>query len=250
MITIKTPQEIAMMREGGRMLAQAMDVVEAAVHPGVTAAELDRLAEKTIRAMGAEPAFKGYEGYPATMCVSVNHEVVHALPTNEKVLQEGDIVGCDLGVRWKGFCTDMARTIPVGRVTPEAQKLIQVTRDSLEHAISIVEPGKHVGDISAAVESFVKPYGYGIVRELVGHGIGVHLHEDPRIPNFGEAGTGALLREGMVIAIEPMINIGSYRVNVLPDGWTFVTVDGSQSAHFEDTIAITTDGHDVLTRSS
>ena len=232
------------------MLAKALDVVEAAVRPGVTAMELDRIAERSIRGMGGEPAFKGYEGYPATLCVSVNDEVVHAIPREDKILREGDIVGCDLGVRWKGFCTDMARTIPVGKISSEAEQLIRVTRASLEHAIAQVAPGQHVGDLSFAVQSFIEPYGYGIVRDLVGHGIGVYLHEDPRIPNFGEAGTGSVLKKGMVIAIEPMINIGSYRVKSSPDGWTFVTADGSLSAHFEHTIAVTDGGYEVLTRSS
>lgn len=223
----------------------AIDAVAEAIAPGVTTDELDRIAEKVIRGAGARPAFLGYRGYPKTLCVSVNDEVVHGIPGKRK-LAAGDIVGIDCGAVVEGYFGDAARSFPVGKVRPEAAKLIQDTREALARGIAAALPGRRISDIGAAVEEFAAPHGYGIVREFVGHGVGTALHEEPQVPNYGPGGRGPVLKEGMVIAIEPMLNLGTSRVSVQRDGWTVKTQDGKWSAHFEDTIAIGADGPVVL----
>ncbi len=253
MIRLKTAKEIETMRRGGRLLATVLDEVVAAVKPGVTALALDGIAEDLILAGGAVPAFKNYvdgsgRRYPNALCASVNHQVVHTPPSSRK-LKEGDIIGLDLGVRYHGLYLDMSRTVPVGRVSDEARRLIAVTEEALERGIAAATPGARIGDIAAAVQSFVEENGFSVVRQLVGHGVGHEIHEDPRVPNFGTAGTGELIEPGLVIAIEPMVNVGEPAVEVAPDGWTFVTSDGSLSAHSEHTVAITAAGPQVLTRA-
>jgi methionyl aminopeptidase len=222
------------------------ELVRAAA-PGVTTAELDRLARARTRALGAEPAFLGYHGYPAALCVSVNDEVVHGIPSEERVLAEGDVVGLDFGVVLDGWYGDSARTVPVGRISAAAARLLEVTEGALARAIAAARPGGRLGDLGAAVQAFAEPRGFTVVRDFVGHGIGRRLHEPPQIPNVGAAGTGPVLRAGMVLAIEPMVNAGGSEVSTLDDGWTAVTEDGSLSAHFEHTVAITENGPEVLT---
>lgn len=246
MIIIKSNNEIDIMGEAGRIVAGAHRVVEKAIAPGVTTAELDRLAEDYILERGATPAFKGYQGYPANICTSVNDQVVHGIP-GPITLKEGDIVSVDIGAFYNGYCGDAARTHPVGRISPEAEKLIRVTRESFYRGLEFAREGYRLTDISHAIQAYVEGYGYSVVRALVGHGIGQDMHEDPQIPNFGPPGRGPRLREGMTLAIEPMINAGAYGVRVLDDGWTVVTRDGSLSAHYENTIAITADQPLILT---
>lgn len=234
------------MREGGRLLAEAVRIVIDAVRPGVTTAALDDIFVSVIGAMKAESSFLGYHGYPKTICTSVNDQVVHAIP-GDRTLQEGDIIGIDCGIRYKGFCTDMARTVPVGAISSDAQQLIDATRESLARAIALVREGACIGDIGATVQEHVEALGYSVVRDLVGHGVGESVHEPPPIPNYGTRGRGERLRAGMVIAIEPMVNIGSPTVVFSDDGWTVRTEDGTLSAHFEDTIAVTQEGFEILT---
>ena len=247
-IEIKTPEQIAVMREAGLVVARTLRVLAAAVRPGITTAELDALAEAEIRAAGATPSFKGYHGYPAALCTSVNDEVVHGIPNAKRVLKEGDILSIDCGVIIDGYYSDAAVTYPIGKVSPQTCKLLEVTQASLEKAIQQCQVGGRLFDISSAVQQLCEAEGFGVVREFVGHGIGRSMHEDPQVPNFGEHGKGPRLKAGMVLAIEPMINAGKPEVRVLPDGWTAITVDGSYSAHFEHTVAITKDGPQVLTR--
>jgi methionyl aminopeptidase len=216
------------------------------VVPGVTTTDIDAVAERLVRDAGAEPAFKGYHGYPATVCASVNEQVVHGIPT-ARPLAEGDILSLDMGARLDGFFGDCAVTVPVGQVAPAAADLLRVTEEALFHGIDAVKPGARVSDIGAAVEQHVQGHGFSVVREFVGHGIGTSLHEEPQIANYGPAGRGPRLAEGMVLAIEPMVNMGKPAVKVLPDKWTAVTRDGSLSAHFEHTVAVTRDGHEILT---
>lgn len=223
--------------------------MEAAVRPGISTKEIDRLGEKLIREHGCEPNFLHYNGYPASICVSVNDEVVHGIPHNAHILQEGDIVSLDAGLIYKGYHSDMARTFGVGEISEEAKKLIQVTRQSFFEGIKMAKPGNHLYDISNAIDSYVTPHGYGIVRDLVGHGIGTKLHEDPQVPNFAQKKRGLLLRAGMTLAIEPMINMGRADVEWLDDDWTVVTEDGSLSAHYENTILITDGEPEILTMS-
>jgi methionyl aminopeptidase len=222
--------------------------LETLVAPGVTTADLDGAAEKLVRAAGAEPAFKGYRGYPATLCASINEEVVHGIPSKKRALGDGDIVSLDMGVKLNGFYGDSAVTVPVGRVSDGVLKLLKVTQEALELAIAQVRVGGRVSDIGHAVQRHVEANGFSVVREFVGHGIGSSLHEDPQIANYGEPGRGPRLAEGMVLAIEPMVNMGRSAVKVLADGWTAVTRDGSLSAHFEHTVAVTRDGPLVLTQ--
>jgi methionyl aminopeptidase len=244
---IKNSQEIAHIRISCRMASEILqEIIEAAV-PGATTTELDRLAEKLTKERGAVPSFKGYLNYPCSSCISINDEVVHGLPS-ERVIQEGDIIGIDFGVNYRGYFSDVARTIAVGSVPAPAKKLIEVTKISLDKGIAQVKPGNHVGDIGHAVQSHVEKNGFSIVRDLVGHGVGTDVHEPPAIPNYGAAGKGETLVAGMVIAIEPMVNAGGAAVLLQDDGWTFTTKDGSLSAHFEDTILVTERGHEVLTR--
>ena len=245
MITIRGFDELKRMDRACAIVHQAIDAVAEAVQPGVPTEELDRIAEETIRAAGARPAFVGYRGYPKTLCVSVNDEVVHGIPGKRK-LAAGDIVGIDCGAVVDGYFGDAARSFPVGRVKPEVGKLLDDTREALARGIEAARPGGRVSDIGAAVEQFAAPRGYGIVREFVGHGVGTALHEEPQVPNYGPGGRGPMLKEGMVIAIEPMLNLGTSRVSVQRDGWTVKTQDGKWSAHFEDTIVIGREGAVVL----
>jgi methionyl aminopeptidase len=247
-IVLKSPREIALMRAGGRILADALRLCQDLVKPGVSTLEIDREVEALIAQRGGRPAFKGYRGFPATICASINQEVVHGIPSATRRLAEGDIIGLDLGVIVDGYYADAAITLPVGDISDEAQRLLAVTRESLEQAILAARPGRRLGDVSAAVQRHVEAAGYGVVRAFVGHGIGRELHEDPQVPNFGEPGRGPVLRPGMVLAIEPMVTMGHWEVRVLEDRWTAVTQDGSLAAHFEHTVAIGEGGPDVLTR--
>lgn len=247
-VTIKSAKEIELMREAGRLLEIVHKELEEAIRPGISTWELDRLGEKTIRSMGCIPNFLNYNGYPASFCISVNDEVVHSIPSKHKILREGDIVSIDAGLIYKGMHSDAARTHGVGQISPEAQKLIDVTRQSFFEGIKKAVAGNHLHDISNAIADYVEPYGYGIVEELVGHGIGHALHEDPQIPNFRQRRKGIRLMAGMTLAIEPMINIGRPDVEWLDDDWTVVTEDGSLSAHYENTILINEKGEpDILT---
>lgn len=236
------------MRKSGILLRQVHQAVSETVRPGATTMDLERVAEAKIRELGAVPAFKGYNGYPACLCTSVNDEVIHGIPSEKRVLSEGDVVSVDCGLVLNGYYSDAAVTYPVGRLSLEARKLLDVTKASLEQAIQEVHVGQTLGDIGAAVQEMCESEGFGVVREFVGHGIGKSMHEDPQVPNYGRRGKGTKLKAGMVLAIEPMINAGSADVKVLKDGWTAVTVDGSLSAHFEHTVAVTANGPLVLTR--
>jgi methionyl aminopeptidase len=246
MIICRSRTEIERLRGANQLVADVLARLEAAVAPGVSTADLDRLAERWVRDAGAEPAFKGYRGYPATLCASINEEVVHGIPSATRVLQEGDIVSLDVGVKLGGFYGDSAITVPVGRVAEPTQALLRVTREALDRAIAAVRPGGHLSDIGHAVQHWVERHGFSIVREFVGHGIGEKLHEEPQIPNYGPAGRGPRLAEGMVLAIEPMVAQGRPATRVLADGWTAVTRDGSLAAHFEHTVAVTAAGPLVL----
>jgi methionyl aminopeptidase len=254
MIIIKTPEEIEKLREGGRRLATILYKVKDKVKPGVTTKELDDYAFKLIKDGGDEPAFLNYrpEGaptpFPASLCVSVNEEVVHGIPSKDRILKEGDIVSIDLGLKHKGLFTDMALTVPVGQVSPASMKLMETTEKALEVGIFEAIGGNKTGDIGHAIETFVKPFRYGIVEVLSGHGVGKKIHEDPFIPNFGKKGTGAKLVPGMVVAIEPMLNNGTKHVTLDDDGYTFRTADGKKSAHFEHTILITEGEPEILTK--
>jgi methionyl aminopeptidase len=249
MVTLKSEREIESMRASGKVVAEVLQALEAQVRPGVATAELDRLAESIIRAHdGARPGFKGYGGFPASICASVNEEVVHGIPSKSRTLEAGDIVGIDVGVLMDGYHADAARTFAVGPVTEETRRLLSVTQSALEAGIDAARPGARLGDVSAAIQNVAEAAGFSIVRDLVGHGIGQHLHEDPQVPNFGVEGRGLELEPGLVIAIEPMVNVGGSDVRTLEDAWTIVTIDGSLSAHFEHTVAITENGPDILTR--
>ncbi len=246
-VTIKSEAEIQIMAEGGKILATVLKKVAEMAKPGVTTLELDRLAESLILAAGAKPAFKGYLGFPYSLCASVNETVVHGFPDNIP-LKNGDIVGLDLGVLWKGYNTDMAVTVAVGEISFEAKRLIDVTKKSLRLGLKKVRAGVMTGDLGNTIQRFVEDQGFGVVRTLYGHGIGKQVHEDPYIPNYGKRATGDTLKEGMVICIEPMVTMGDYEVKKNSDGWGIVTRDGSLSAHFEHTVAITRDGCRVLTQ--
>jgi methionyl aminopeptidase len=247
-VEIKSSDEIARMREAGRIVAEILDELERAVAPGVSTWDLDALAEKLIRAKGAKPAFKGYHGFPSCLCASVNHEVVHGIPSRKRKLAEGDLMKLDFGVVYQGFYGDSARTVPVGKVSAQAQALVDATREALAQAIAAMLPGNRLGDIGHAIQSYVEPRGFSVVRDFVGHGIGRALHEPPQVPNYGTPGSGMRLRPGMVLAVEPMINAGVAQVEVLEDDWTAVTRDGKLSAHFEHTILVTEQGPEILTR--
>ncbi|KKU06289.1 MAG: Methionine aminopeptidase [Parcubacteria group bacterium GW2011_GWA2_45_30] len=268
MITIKTKEEIEILREGGKYLAEILQKVVAAVKPGVSTLELDGLAEGLILDCGGKPAFKGYRikevhtPFPGTICTSINDEVVHGIPQKNRVLKEGDIIGIDIGMAWpadkyqvssikyqgRGLFTDMAVTIGIGKISAEAERLIRITQEALDMGIQAVKPGAHTGDIGTAVESHLKKNKLGIIRDLAGHGVGHELHEEPLIPNFGKKGAGTELREGMVIAIEPMATLGDWRIKLDRDEWTIHTADQSSAAHFEHTVAVMKDGAEVLTR--
>lgn len=248
MITLKTKKEIGRMRTANLMVAEVLEILRDFVRPGITTMDLENRALKETRRLGAKPAFKGYYGYPAALCASINNVVVHGIPSEKTVLKEGDIIGMDFGVIYKGFYGDSAITVPVGEISETARHLVDVTAVSLDKAIAVALPGNTLGDIANAVQSYTEAEGFSVVRDFVGHGIGRKLHESPQVPNFGRPGKGLTLEAGMVLAIEPMINAGTYNTRVLEDGWTAVTVDGSLSAHFEHTVAITADGPFVLSR--
>lgn len=248
MIVLKTGRELKIMREACRISAEALKLAGSAVEPGVTTAELDRIAEKYILSQGATPNFKNYNGYPATACISINNEVIHGIPSKKRVIQAGDIVSIDLGAKFEGYHGDNAATFACGDVSAEAKRLMDTTRESLYEGISAAVSGGRLGDIGAAIQQYVEKRGYSVVRQFVGHGIGTQLHEAPEVPNFGTHGRGIRLMPGMTLAIEPMINMGGYDVKVMPDGWTVLTKDGSLSAHFEHTIAITPDGPQIMTK--
>ena len=248
MIVCRSTAEIAKLRAANQFVAEVLAELEAAVAPGVTTLDLDRLAEKLVRDGGAVPAFKGYRGYPATLCASVNEQVVHGIPSASRKLVEGDIISLDAGVKLNGFFGDSAVTVPVGKVSEAAQQLLRVTRESLERAIAQVQVGGRLSDIGHAVQTWVEMHGFSIVREFVGHGIGEKLHEEPQIPNYGQPGRGPRLEEGMVLAIEPMVAMGRPETKVQADGWTAVTKDGSLAAHFEHTVAVAKGGPLILSR--
>ncbi len=247
MILIKTREEIETMRRNGALLASVLDEVCAQIAPGVSTAYLDRLAEGLIRDAGAQPAFKGYHGFPATLCTSINDEVVHGIPSEKRILSEGDIISIDIGLLKEGFYADMATTVPVGRIDSEVEHLLSVTRESLWRGIKQVKIGNRLSDISHTIGSYVESEGLFVVREYVGHGIGKNLHEDPQIPNYGPKGRGPRLQVGMVFAIEPMVKTDPEPTRILDDGWTVVTATGGLAAHFEHTVALTEEGADVLT---
>jgi methionyl aminopeptidase len=248
MIHLRTPHEIEVMRAGGRLAAGALDVIGRRVRPGCTTRELEGAAEDHLRAVGAEAAFKGYRGYPGSICVSVNDEVVHGIP-GERVLAEGDLVSIDIGVLWKGYYTDTAATFGVGTIEPAAARLMEVTRAALRAGIAAARPPHRVSDISHAIQQRVEEAGYSVVRALVGHGVGKKMHEEPQVPNYGPPGVGPRLRQGMVLAIEPMVNEGGSDVIVDSDGWTVRTKDGSLSAHFEHSVAVVDGEPEVLTEA-
>ena len=247
-IVCKSPSEIEKMRRSGQIVREVLDATVAIVKPGISTMDLERVAANKIEELGAKPAFKGYYDYPCVLCTSVNQEVVHGIPSKERVLKDGDIVSIDCGVILDGYYGDSAITVPVGTsVTPEVRKLLEVTKASLDRAIQTVRIGSTVGDVGAAVQEMVEANGFSVVRDFVGHGIGTKLHEEPQVPNYGTRGHGTRLREGMVLAIEPMVNSGKPGVKVLDDKWTAVTEDGSYSAHFEHCVAVTKNGPLVLT---
>ena len=246
-VSIKSPREIELMRESCRLLSIVHKEMEEAIRPGMSTLEIDILGESVIRKLGCIPNFKNYHGYPASVCVSVNDEVVHGIPNKHRILQEGDIVSLDAGLIYKGYHSDAARTHAVGEISAEAKKLIEVTKQSFFEGIKMAKAGNHLYDISNAIDAYVTPFGYGIVRDLVGHGIGTELHEDPQIPNFAQRRRGVKLQPGMTLAIEPMINMGRPEVEWLDDDWTVVSEDGSLSAHYENTILITEGEPEILT---
>jgi methionyl aminopeptidase len=246
LITIKSTSELELMREAGRLLGDVLNQVEAACEAGVTTGDIDQLADRLIRGSGAVPGFKGYNGFPKSLCISVNEEVVHGIP-GRRVIRDGDIVSLDCGLIYKGLWADSGRTVMVGEVSEEASKLVETTRRALEKAIEQARPGNRVGDISAAVQQCVEAAGFSVVRNFVGHGIGRNMHEEPQVPNFGVAGTGPLLRPGYALAIEPMVNAGGHEVEMLPDHWTVITADRRLSAYFEHTVLITEEGPVVAT---
>jgi len=247
MIICKSPAEIEKMRRSGRLVRELLGEISERARPGVSTLELEKYAEKRLANLGARPAFKGYRGYPCCLCTSVNEQIIHGIPSDRR-LKEGDVLSVDLGVVVDGFYGDSAITIPVGEISESAKKLLRVTEEALERAIDKARPGNRLSDVSAAVQEHVEGHGFSVVREFVGHGIGRELHEDPQIPNFGPPGRGPVLKEGMVLAIEPMVSAGLPATRILDDQWTAVTVDGEYSAHFEHMVAVTGNGPDVLTR--
>lgn len=247
MVILKLPEEVERARASNRIVAEVLSKLRDKVKPGVTTGELNKFAEEIALKRGAKPAFKGYRGYKYSLCTSINEEVVHGMPS-ARVLTEGDIVGLDFGVCYKGFFGDATITLPVGKIALDAGDLLAVTEQSLYAGIEQAKEGNRLGDISASVQAVVEAAGFSVVRDFVGHGIGRNLHEEPQIPNYGKAGRGIELKSGMIFAIEPMVNQGDYRVKILPDGWTVITEDGKLSAHFEHTVAITENGPDILSR--
>lgn len=247
MIRLKTADQINTIAEGGAILATIVEQLRSAVGPGITTKQLDAQAAELMQQHGVKPAFLGYHGYPAVLCTSVNHRVVHGIPSADEVLREGDIIGLDLGILYRGFYTDMAITVPVGAVTPQIQRFVDTAEQALNRGIDALCIGRRLGAIGAAIQEFVERRGYGVVRDLTGHGVGQELHEAPSVPNFGSAGSGPSIQAGLVIAIEPMITAGDWHVKTLADGWTVETVDQSRSAHFEHTVAVTESGVRILT---
>lgn len=247
MITIKTESEIERMRVSGKLTGNVLELLGKSIRAGMTTAELDKIAYDYIKSVGGEPSFLNYEGYPASTCISIDEKVVHGIPSNEVYVKEGQIVSVDVGVKFNGYHGDAARTFLVGEVAPEKKKLVEVTRECFFKAFEHLRPGMPLGDIGYYVQSHAEANGYGVVRALVGHGIGTEMHEDPSVPNYGRKGTGIRLRSGMCIAIEPMINMGTWQVKFLNDGWGVVTADGKPSAHYENTVVITDDGAEILT---
>jgi methionyl aminopeptidase len=251
---IKTADEIARMRESGKRLARVLETIILTVRPGMTTKEIDEMSERLILEAEGVPIFKGYYGgsdrpFPATLCTSLNNEVVHGIPSGERIIREHDILKLDIGMRYAGMVTDMARTVMVGSVAPEVAKLVAVTKESLRLGIATLHPGAHISEYARAVQSYVEANGFSVVRDLVGHGVGHELHEDPQMPNYVSKNMkDVVLEMGMTLALEPMINIGTYQVDIAPDDWTFITADGKWSAHFEDTVVITEDGAEVLTK--
>ncbi len=246
MVTLKSPREIAKMRASGKITSRVLSDLMKAARPGMTTAELDQLAERAIRAAGGTPTFKGYNGFPGSVCASVDDQVVHGIP-GSRVLREGDLLSIDIGTTLDGYVSDSAVTIPIGDVSEIAGRLLQVTRECLTVGVAAMKCGGRLGDIGAAVQAHAERHGFGVVRELVGHGVGQAMHEEPQVPNYGEPGTGMELRAGLVLAIEPMITEGSPRIRILKDGWTVVTADGKLAAHFEHTVAVTENGPQILT---
>ena len=246
MVTLKSAREIEVMRRSGSITARVLTDLMKAARPGMATSELDELAERGIRQAGGVPTFKGYNGFPGSICMSVNEEVVHGIP-GSRVLRDGDLLSIDIGTTLNGYVSDSAVTIPIGSITQAARRLLEVTQESLSIGIAKMERGNRLGDIGAAVQAHAERHGYGVVRELVGHGVGRAMHEEPQVPNYGEPGTGMELRPGLVLALEPMITQGSPKVRILADGWTVVTTDGKLAAHFEHTIAVTDDGPKILT---
>lgn len=247
MIIIKSNHEIELLREAGKIVAETHSLLKEAIRPGISTYELDKLAEKNITKYGASPSFKGYRDFPGSICASVNQVVVHGIPSRDIILKEGDIVSIDIGAYYKGYHGDSAKTHPVGKISEEDQKLIDVTRQSFYEGIKYATVGFRLSDISSAVQAYAEGYGFSVVRDFTGHGVGRDLHEDPEIPNYGKPGRGPRLAKGMVLAIEPMINQGTYKVKILSDGWTAVTLDGKKSGHYEHSIAITEDEPMILT---
>ena len=247
MISIKTPEEIELLRIAGEITGDTHNYLKKFIKPGITTGELDKLAYDYILSRDCTPSFKGYDGFPGTICASVNDEVVHGIPGN-RVLQEGDIITLDIGACYKGYHGDSAWTYPVGKISKKCEDLLEWTRESLFEGLSVIKDGAHVGDIGAAVSKCARRHNLGVVRELVGHGVGSDVHEDPDVPNYGFAGTGPVLREGMVIAVEPMLNLGTPKIYILDDDWTIITADGKPSAHFEHTVLVTKDGYEILTK--
>ncbi len=247
MIVLKTKRELSAMREAGRVAARALRLAGEAVQPGISTWEIDRIARRYIEEQGAVPTFLGYGGFPASSCISVNHVVIHGIPSKDVIVREGDIVSIDIGATYEGFVGDNAFTFPCGKISAQAQALLQTTQESLYEGIKAAQVGNRIGDVGSAVQRYVEARGYSVVRNFVGHGVGAKMHEDPSVPNYGTPGRGVRLMQGMTIAIEPMINQGVYDVKTLADGWTTVTADGKLSAHFEHTVAITSDGPVILT---
>lgn len=246
MINIKTTDELDKMREGGKIAARILKKTAEMVRPGITTKDLDDITAREINKAGAKASFLGHAGYPASICTSVNSEVVHGIPSN-RILREGDIFGIDLGILFKGFHTDTALTVPVGKIDYAKKELIKITKKSLDEGISIIKPGLHLGDIQHRIGKIIEGAGYSVIRDLAGHGIGRDLQENPSIPNFGRQNSGPVLKEGMVLAIEPMVAAGDWHVKILKDGWTVATLDGSLSAHFEHTVTVTKNGFEILT---
>lgn len=247
MIIIKNNNEIQLMRQAGRVVAETLLTLEEIIRPGITTAELDRVAERYILGKGGKPSFKGYNGFPASICTSVNEEVIHGIPNKKRVLKEGDIVSIDCGAILNGYQGDAARTFAVGKISEENQRLIDVTKESFFIGAKKCIVGNRVSDISFEIQQYVESMGYSVVRDFVGHGIGQNLHEDPEVPNFGRSGRGPKLKHGMMLAIEPMVNIGTFNIKILANDWTVVTCDGAMSAHYENTVAILDNGPEILT---